>query len=68
MVCPWPFMAALEDSTPKPPKNGKSFAQALSGSCDIHLTQLPPKVIMGDTVRIKVTQKEYEYGIADCRN
>jgi len=67
MVCPWPFMAALEDYTPKPPENGKSFAQSLSGSCDIHLTQLPPKVIMGDTVRIKITQKEYEYGIADCR-
>jgi len=45
----------------------KSFAQALSDSGDIPLTQLPPKVVMGDTVRVKITQDELESGISDCR-
>lgn len=39
----------------------------MSDSCDSPLHQLPPKVIMGDTVRVRITQNELESGIADCR-
>lgn len=67
MVCPWPFMASLDTSIPKPSAPRKSFAEVLSDTCDIQLTQLPPKVVMGDTVRIKITQEELDSGISDCR-
>jgi len=67
MVCPWSFMAALDASMPKPSEPGKSVAQVLSDSCDIPLNQLPPKVIMGDTVRVKITQAEFDSGISNCR-
>lgn len=67
MVCPWPFMAALDAPVPSPPDSGKTFAQALSGSCDLLLHQLPPKVVIGDSVRVRISQAEYESGIADCK-
>lgn len=67
MVCPWPFMTPLDASMPKTSEPRKSFAQVLSDSCDIPLNQLPPKVIMGDAVRVKITQAELDYGIYDCR-
>jgi len=63
-------MAALDSSvaTVAPvPESGKSFAQVLSTSRDVHLTQLPTKVIMGTSVRIRITQAEYECGLAACR-
>jgi len=52
-----------------PPASGKSFAQALSGSVsgDSFLTQLPPKVIVGDSVRVKISQASYESGLAACQ-
>jgi hypothetical protein len=67
MVCPWPFVASLDDSVPKPSDSGCSFAQVLSNQGDSQLQQLPPKVVMGDTVRVKITQKDYESGIEDSR-
>ena len=75
MVCPWPFMARLDTSlptaTPIPEsgKSGRSFAQVLSGgsSSDTSLTKLPPKVVMGASVRIKISQVAYESGLAACR-
>jgi len=30
------------------------------------LPSLPPKVIMGDTVRIRITQREYEADLSEC--
>lgn len=68
MVCPWPFLASLDSGvvSAKPPESGKSFAQALSGPKDYKLTQLPPKVVMGKSVRVKITQSEYESGLIDC--
>jgi len=68
MVCPWPFLASLDYAvTPaKSPTAGKSFAQVLSGLKDFKLTQLPPKVVMGKTVRVKITQTKYESGLVDC--
>lgn len=58
MVCPWPFMASLDSTVgtaAKSPETGKSFAQALSGSCKFQLDQLPPKAVMGDSVRVKIS-------------
>jgi len=46
----------------------KSFAQALSESCDIQLHKLPPKVYIGDTVSVKISQDEYESGLESCRS
>lgn len=54
MVCPWPFMARLDSSSPtaallpETEKAGRSFAQVLSGgsSGDTSLPKLPPKVVM----------------------
>lgn len=69
MVCPWPFLASMDSpavTAAPPPEPGKSFAQALSTSSDVQLTQFPSKVVMGDSVRIKISQAEYEFGIADC--
>jgi len=62
-------MASLDSEVvkaAKPSENGKSFAQTLSGSKDFQLTQLPPKIVMGKSVRVKITQTEYEAGLTDC--
>lgn len=45
---------------------GKSFVQALSGPTDYQLSQLPPKIVMGKSVRVKITQSKYEAGLVDC--
>jgi len=68
MVCPWPFMASLDSgvASVKPSEPGKSFVQALSGPTVYQLTQLPPKFFMGKSVRVRITQDEYEAGIIDC--
>jgi len=69
MVCPWPFMASLDSTVAIPAKQtevGKSFAQALSDSCDFQLSKPPPKIELGKFVRVKITQDEYEYGLVDC--
>jgi len=34
--------------------------------CDSEVTQLPPRVVIGDTVRIRITQKVYEAEFNDC--
>jgi len=53
----------------KQPNKGKSFAQALSGpGGEFQLTMPPPKIVIGKSVRIKITQDEYESGLADCRS
>lgn len=75
MVCPCPFMARLDSSSPTAallPETelaGRSFAQVLSGgsSGDTSLPKLPPKVVMGASVRIKISQAAYELGLAACR-
>jgi len=53
----------------KPLESTKYFAQALSGAdSDANfLAQLPPKVIMGDSVRIRILKAAYESGLAACR-
>ena len=64
MVCTWPCLAALDSTTSVPEC---SFAQALSSSCDFPIPQLPPKIVMGKSVRVKINQREYEFGIEDCK-
>jgi len=69
MVCPWPFLAPLDSTvaTPvKPPEVGKSFVQAVSGSCDFQIAKPPPKIVRGKSVRVKINQIEYEQGLHDC--
>ena len=65
-------MAALDTTVTKAaklPEYGKSFVQALSGtsSYDDFLTNPPPKVVLVDSVRIKISQAAYESGLAACR-
>jgi len=44
------------------------FAQALSDMCDIQLSKLPPKVIVGDSMSVKISQDDpYESGLEDCK-
>jgi len=64
MICPWTFLSSPEPAAPA--KLGKSFAQAVVASDDDPVLQLPPRNIIGDTVRIKITQKVYEAGINNC--
>ena len=53
----------------KSPVPGKSFAQILSGelSGDPSLAQLPPKVVLGSSVRVKISRSAYESGLAACK-
>lgn len=56
------------------PEVGKSFVQALSGASSgadfdgNFLANLPPKVIMGDSVRVKISQAAYEAGLSACQS
>lgn len=61
-------MASLDSAVvqAKPPESGKSFSQVLAGPKDYQLTQLPPKVVIGKTIRVKITQSEYAAGLVDC--
>jgi len=64
--CPQKFLAppsaAAEETT------GNSFAQVVSRACDIQVNQLPPRVIKGDTISVKISQLEYEAGLEDCKH
>ncbi|XP_058741655.1 uncharacterized protein LOC131614043 [Vicia villosa] len=48
--------------------NGKSFAQALKGVCDIPSSQLPQPIIKGDRPSITIPEDEYKAGIEECKN
>ena len=76
MTCPWQFMVSSDSTVDKkpssmvmPPEPTKSFAQVLAGTISNAnlLAQLPPKVIMGDSVRIRISKDAYESGLAACR-
>lgn len=61
-ICSWSFLSSPETVPPGP----KSFAQAVSAAGEDSLPSLPPKIIVGDTVRIKITQREYEAELSKC--
>lgn len=76
MVCPWPCVASLDAPIPKQnalKESGKVFAQALSGVSsdstpdDNYLAKLPPKIVMGNSVRVKISKAAYESGLAACK-
>lgn len=62
LICSWPCLSSPETVLSGP----KSFAQAVSADGDDCLPSLPPKVIIGDTVRIRITQREYEAELSEC--
>ena len=47
-------------------EHGKSFVQVVACPTDYQLSQLPPKLIMGKSVRVRISQAEYDAGIVDC--
>jgi len=52
-----------------PPGNlEKSFDQAITAPCDSPMLCLPPKVRIGDKVRIKITHKVYEAKLEECKS
>lgn len=60
-------MEPVVSTAANPPESGKSFVQALSSSDEHHLSKLPPKIVMGTSVRVKVSQSEYDSGVAKCQ-
>lgn len=63
-ICPWPFLSPPETAAPE--VTWKSFVQALAVEGDSQAIPLPPRVIIGDSVRIRITQAVYEAEIQDC--
>lgn len=55
-ICSWSFLSSPETAPP----GQKSFTQAVFAAVEESFPSLPPKVIVGDTVRIRITQREYE--------
>jgi len=64
MICLWKFLGSPPETLVA---NGKSFAQADSSTCDFQLNQLPPKVVIGDNVNVKISQAAYEAGLEQCK-
>jgi hypothetical protein len=46
----------------------KTFAQALSNSCNIPTSKLSKPCLKGEQVSIKITESEYVAGVLDCQN
>ncbi|PNY01030.1 putative NBS resistance protein, partial [Trifolium pratense] len=65
-ICPWPCMVSPVPAKPLSVTN-HSFAQALNDACDVKISQLLVPSIRGDDLCIKITQHEYEKGVADCK-
>lgn len=72
-IVPWSFLA-LQSSPPSPTNAApssylkKSFAQAVSNSFDILLSQLPKPCLKGNELAIKITESEYQAGGQECKN
>jgi hypothetical protein len=68
-ICQWPCLAfdlprQEKASVFNPPR---SFAEALHDSCAVQVSQLPSPAIKGADLCIKITQEEYEKGLANCK-
>lgn len=61
----------LVNKSVKPAELAKSFAQALSGSSSDAVSgdsfRFPPKIVMGASVRVRISKAAYESGLAACR-
>ncbi|MCI49849.1 hypothetical protein A2U01_0071093, partial [Trifolium medium] len=66
-ICPWPCMVSPVPAKPSPSASIRSFAQVLNDACDVKISQLHVPAIRGDYLCIKITQHEYEKGLADCK-
>lgn len=68
----WPLNLLLvlppPPSSPNTAIQRKSFAQALTNSCDIPYSQLPQPCLKGDAVAIKIPEEEYKAGLEGCKN
>lgn len=66
---PPPFSSLpAPSSTSNVPSVTKTFAQAISISFDIHLSQLPKPCLKGNELAIKISESEYQAGVQDCKN
>jgi hypothetical protein len=65
-VWPWTFLDPPEMVEMATTKSGKTFIQVVSASSESQVKHIPPRIIVGDSVRIKPSQKDYEAGIRDC--
>lgn len=63
-ICSRPFLSPLESAAPE--ILGKTFSQVVVNFDDSQVTQLPPRTMIGDKVKIKITQEEYEAEFRDC--
>lgn len=63
-ICPWKFLAPSSFA----PQQGRTFAQALSNSFNIPLSQLPHPCVKGDSISIKISKDEYKKGLECCKN
>lgn len=66
-ICPWKFLTSDFGVSSTNPQR-KSFVQALNGSVDIKLSQLPHPCVKGDALTIKISKDEYQLGLQSCRN
>jgi hypothetical protein len=59
------------NQTGKTPVPVKSFAQALSGAVSDVVSDdsfsFPPKVVMGNSVRVRISKAAYDFGLCACK-
>ena len=68
MICPSNFMAPLATVALELSQSAKKcFTQVVSHTCDIQLSQFPPRTFKSDSMSIKISQGEYESGIRECK-
>lgn len=63
-IWPWNFLDPPE--TVATAKFGKKISQAVSASSKSQVKPIPPRTIIGDFVRSKPSQEDYEARIRDC--
>jgi len=62
-------LAIMASVAPSPAgSNNRTFAQAVTITCNIQQNQLPKPAIKGDSLCIKISQVEYEKGYKDCKH
>lgn len=73
-ICPWGFLAPSPPPTPVAstariaPQQKISFAQALTNTIAFPLSQLPRPCFKGDALSIKISEDEYQAGLAGCKH
>ncbi|KAL6178033.1 hypothetical protein ACLB2K_049553 [Fragaria x ananassa] len=63
-ICPWKFLGGLDSASQPPPSapRVRTFAAVLSNSTEpaISLSQLPPPVVRGDKIYVKINESLYQ--------